>query len=270
MDSPLVVCDSYTKRDRLAKFLYLEELDDIPVEMDQNHVTEYGGGGISLYMTVPRTPDFEVGFMNMASRLFRRFRGHIVFFTDDPKVSNIFQRYVGERRNIVLNPPVDYLPSVLGIRLTDHQRAGLLEMPHTDPLPVLTLEEEDDSELQRALRQSEEEERMRREAEEEKKDVPLKREWEKVLKKGELPSAAPGEPMCIVCIDKRASILYTRCDHQVICDECFRIYFTRPNLRHECQVCRAPIDQINRPMYGRIQEQQETTTRVTKRQRTKK
>ncbi len=276
MDAPLVICDSYAKRDRVAKYLYLTEVGDIPVEMDQNHVTEYGGGGVSIYMTVPRTPDGEVGFMDMAARLFQRFRGHIVFFSDDVKVSTIFPRYVPPTRQqqVVLNPSVEYLPNALGIRLTDYQRDGLLGgtgerrrvyvIPFRPPAPAAVVAEENDVDLQQALRLSEEEERLRLEL---VKEIPLKREWEIKLKQDEV--AKVGDALCCVCLTSRASIAYVECGHQIICDGCFKACFTRTSLKHECQVCKTPVVSIIRPMYSRIQEKEEKPS-PPKRRRTNK
>ncbi len=77
--------------------------------------------------------------------------------------------------------------------------------------------------------------------------VPLQADWTHVLRDHADP-VEPGRPMCIVCYDKQASVCFVSCSHQVCCDECVRIIWTRADVAHRCPACKKACNQIVRPI----------------------
>lgn len=81
--------------------------------------------------------------------------------------------------------------------------------------------------------------------------------WEAILK-AQSDAIVAGQPECVVCCDKRASICFVECGHQVACDECVRTLWTRTDLRHECPCCRMECKTIVRPIVSSVSSAAET------------
>lgn len=76
----------------------------------------------------------------------------------------------------------------------------------------------------------------------------LETSWESKLKKAE--PAKPGDPTCIVCTENKATICFVDCNHTIMCDDCVRIMWEKPDVSHVCPMCRSPCHYIARPHFG--------------------
>jgi hypothetical protein len=108
--------------------------------------------------------------------------------------------------------------------------------------------EDEDPELVAALRESERFDQERR-AKASNVRVPFVREWSSIVRDASDPIVV-GQPICCVCLEKRASICFVECNHQCMCDECVREVWTRSDVKHECPVCRNESVQVVRPIHS--------------------
>lgn len=112
---------------------------------------------------------------------------------------------------------------------------------------------DDDQLLQIALDRSRQEEERQQEALSRAR-VKLQEGWRDVLKKSE--DAVPGQPVCVVCLTSHASICLVDCGHQVMCDECVEIMWTRVDVNHACPVCKKECTIITRPIVSKVEEEE--------------
>jgi hypothetical protein len=251
--------------------------------MDECHVAEYmfpQSPRGRLYLSVVRAPGGVPGFLEKSSRLFRRFLGPIfVFHPDLPS-----DHPDATRTNIIMNPSLAHCGRVFGVSLSDSQRATLSTITASTsgitsrrttrrPEPELSLESifadesfsggghgdgASDEELQQAIRVSiQEQEQLAQE--QARVTVPLQRSWQNVLRAKSEP-VVPGQPVCMVCLQSRASICFVDCGHQVACDECIAIMWSRADVAHSCPVCRSACTQIVRPYTSELAPSATTTT----------
>ncbi len=69
--------------------------------------------------------------------------------------------------------------------------------------------------------------------------------WEAKLRDAE--PIVEGAPVCIACKDHKATIVFVPCEHQVMCDTCFRSMWSIMGIDRVCPGCRTPVDTIMRP-----------------------
>lgn len=75
---------------------------------------------------------------------------------------------------------------------------------------------------------------------------PLERSFQDILH-ATSDVAEDGDPECVVCCDKRASICFVDCGCQVMCDECVRDMWEKCVNGKQCPTCRTDITRIVRP-----------------------
>lgn len=80
--------------------------------------------------------------------------------------------------------------------------------------------------------------------------VRLREGWDQVLRE-KSETLAVGDPVCVVCLSNRAAICLVECGHQVMCDECVRVMFSRVDVAHKCPVCSAECHIIARPILSK-------------------
>jgi len=104
--------------------------------------------------------------------------------------------------------------------------------------------------LNLVLEHSQREEERQREALS-KARITLQAGWNDVLKESE--PVQEGQPVCVVCLSSRASICLVDCGHQVMCDECVKIMWTRADVNHACPVCKKECTIIARPILSELE-----------------
>jgi Zinc finger, C3HC4 type (RING finger) len=72
---------------------------------------------------------------------------------------------------------------------------------------------------------------------------PPQRPWADVLRERGDP-LRDGQPECITCRECRASVCFTPCNHQIMCDGCV----ARLQTPVTCPMCRAPVQGLARPI----------------------
>lgn len=70
--------------------------------------------------------------------------------------------------------------------------------------------------------------------------------WKRILREDDQQEAVDGDPLCIVCKEMVATIVFVDCQHQACCDECCKTLFSIQGL-NKCPTCRAEVNQIVRP-----------------------
>ena len=240
-----------------------------------------------LYISVCRCPGGVEGFMERVKKLCRHverdvddgnhqhpvlFSSISVFHPDLASLGSV----LGYHERVFINYPVQHvLANALGFgqAVSDEQRNRLAESVtyapwaqlvatlaggHFNAVPMLRIdpsaEEEDDPDLQAALRQSLEEDEERR-AQQQQKAIALPAGWDQVLLSAER-AAAPdqkaggggGDPVCTVCLENRVGICLVPCGHQTVCDLCVRVIWTQSALNKVCPTCRAEVACVVRPV----------------------
>ena len=169
--------------------------------------------------------------------------------------------------NLAHCPEVGDLERVCGLQLSDEQRQAYTSLRNdggnTLVRRVPLLEEifdprapwnrEEDTQLTLALERSLADEEQRKQSLS-KKRVQLQEGWRNVLRKSE--AKVSHQPVCVVCLDSRASICLVECGHQVMCDECVEIMWTRADVNHCCPVCKQECTIITRPIWSEVEPPQ--------------
>ena len=78
----------------------------------------------------------------------------------------------------------------------------------------------------------------------------IEKTWEEKLKPNPEPVDENGvDPVCVVCMEYKATICFVDCEHQVCCDQCVRNILSRKDTKVRCPVCLEPIStKIVRPI----------------------
>jgi hypothetical protein len=80
----------------------------------------------------------------------------------------------------------------------------------------------------------------------------IEKTWEEILKPKSEPVVEQSlDPVCVICMENKATICFVDCQHQVCCDECVRNILSRKDTKVRCPVCLEPIStKIVRPIYS--------------------
>lgn len=258
MNDPLIIFWSFRARDAFKLGLNLIQETDDPIELPNNHqIYMYTlQTNKTLYMTVCRAPNGTAGFKAKAEELYAHFRGPIFIFHRDLVVTAADRQF----HNVFINYPLQVVLSILDVFVNDQDMSRMVAAlglplrrqlfpdpffaPPLPPPPQAAAEvaHNDDEELQRALRASEEEHARALAAQ---APPQITREMDAVLKLPEL--AKPGDPLCAVCSEYKATICIVKCGHQALCDECV------PQLvKRECVICRVEFGPIVRPFWSHV------------------
>ncbi len=217
--------------------------------------------GTIVYLAVPSTSEGIVGFVNLSCCLMEAFcvkhridpLSHLVYVYHDngAAVASLFgNRVTG------VNVSTAVVARALGLVMERGSDAMNAQTQHMLGSPMrITFRrtrrrvydyDQEDTEYHLALRESE---RLDQEIRAEAANVriPFKREWSDIARET-ADEIVKGQPKCVVCKAKRATICFVECNHQAVCDECVREIWTRTDVKHECPVCRTPCAQIVRPM----------------------
>lgn len=265
----LLCFQSFEMRDemmRLFQFSGTQECDVI----NDNHVYRWIPHVTAIrdqfYGTVIRVPDGKAGFLAQVQLLHHRFSSVIVhhrdvqhldvnfispFIMDNPRahvLETLCRLQLGQEESRAFEHmfyPEQRRPSVFG--------AWRLAAPRNlEDIFNHMEDEEDDVELNRAIRASQQLE-VDRQAALSQIRLSLAEGWESVLKEKSEPKQV-GQPLCIVCLESRASICLVECGHQVMCDECVRIIWSRADVAHSCPVCQARCSIITRPITSEVEQ----------------
>ncbi len=264
---PLLIFKSFTARDDFCRKLGFAVRETPARHVEECYVEEYvflERPNRGLNVSVPRARDGTQGFCALVAKLCARFSGHIFVFHGD------LPRQVW-RGNARVNPSVTEYATVLDLQLNDAQRSFLLnfESPQhrqrSPPRqlvynnPAFDLDDifradpnnntVDADDLEVAIRNSLQDEEARQ-RESSKRVRPLDDEWQAVLKTSE--PIVPGQPVCMVCMESRASICFIPCGHLVTCDDCVRVMKTKTDLCATCIVCRSELTSILRPVLSAL------------------
>lgn len=221
----------------------------------------YANGTI-VYLGVPSTSEGIVGFVNLSCCLMESFCAkhridpvsHLVYVYHDngAMAASLFgNRVTGVNVNTAVVARTLGLVLERGSDAMNAQTQHMLGSPmritfRRTRRAVNYSDDYDDSEYQLALRESERFDQARR-AEASNVRIPFKREWNEIAHET-ADEIVAGQPMCVVCRLKRATICFVDCNHQAVCDECVREIYTRTDVNHECPVCRKSCAQIARPI----------------------
>jgi hypothetical protein len=304
---PLVIFYSFTSRDTFVNELRLQrchpENDSGPLlEMHENHLDLYiGDNNVAIYVTVCRAPGGVQGFMEKAARLFSSiangngngdaqalFEAAYIFHPELPPHGT----YERHENRVFINYTVREVLQQLGLdgTVNDAQRNKLQQCLQSNrPQAPLRLElinrirlfddvgaaaafggpDDQDHELQLALRASieEDEERRRSRAPSQEKKEALSQaisSWpllseERAAAPNQL--AAPGEPVCTVCLENRVAICFVPCGHQTVCDRCVRAIWTQDTLARACPTCRGAVSGVVRPVLAATAPSQQKSQR---------
>ncbi len=283
----LVLFESFSRRDafRHAAGLHITDRDqfDDAYKIDSVRVEPFrnrGGDDVVVYMAVPRAHGGISGFVTCSCRLIAAFRQRYdvdvathqvyVYHSNAAMASLLF----GDRVTGV-NVDVAHAAYKMGLdpmeRPNDDATRAMTRRALGSPLRIvfrtaraifeqqqrngIGMVDDDDTELQAALLESERADQERRAAAA-KVRIPFKREWSAIVhEQGD--DVVPGQPVCLVCPDKRASICFVDCGHQVLCDACVRTIWERTDLKHECPTCRSACTQVARPIVSSLKEADE-------------
>jgi hypothetical protein len=259
----LLLFKSFSERDECARILGLFEGDDMPTSVEETPVVEWhSNNNARVLVGVPRAPGGVAGYAEKARKLIEACAWHLHHVY-------IFHRELHAletRANVLvhLNTPIEHVARNLGLLLAADD--GNASPPHPLPHPLrrasfrlsparihvrrtlfdrddILVVDNDDTEFQEAVRLSlQAYEAYVPPAPEARTLAP---DWAAVLHERSDPLIGGGggedEIACVVCMDSRASICFVDCAHQVVCDECVRIMWTRSDLARQCPVCRTEV-----------------------------
>jgi hypothetical protein len=281
MDAPsarILLCfQSFEMRDemmRLYQFSGTRECDII----NDNHIYRWIPHVTAIqdefFGTVIRVPDGKAGFLGQVQLLHRRFSSVLVYHRDVQHLDvNAISPFIMD------NPRANVLEALCRLQLGREESRAFERMFYPEqrrpsvfgawrlaaPVNLEAIfnhmedDEDNDVELNRAIRASRQLEVDRQAALSQIK-LSLAEGWESVLKDKSEPKQV-GQPLCIVCLESRASICLVECGHQVMCDECVRIIWSRADVAHSCPVCQAPCSIITRPITSEVEQPPEKRKR---------
>lgn len=267
----LIVVDSFYARDIILRVFKLQRNETSTVIED--HHIDYcreEGGTRALMVTVPRVPNGVQGFWNKTKTLFPIVHSPIYVYN-----KNIQERPPDTPFHVKINADVLELCHVINAGtnfvVTAEDRGllceALMAQRNNNVVRLVPLSRATPPEFVRQFARQNLVRVREREGEEDdpdlllgielslqEQDKPLKKlrllpdNWKHVLKEKSEPIAKEGDPVCKVCMVHRPSICFVECGHQVACDECVRIMWTESKIERVCIVCKAPVEQITRPI----------------------
>jgi hypothetical protein len=263
---PLLLFDSPQRRDAFYKALNWIELEQPPIEMGTTFVYQYQTPFGEAFMASIRVMGGALGFIETAHGLTPHFVGHVIIFHPELEPGSVIRPNLNGAMRELVNPSMQDVVAILNLAVGAEEMAQLLDIHpmqdrrrnaargnvldldaifalgrgnHAPPIPAEA--DQADADLQRGLLLSMEQPPPPMDL------IPVEEAWLTVLKEKADP-IKPGQPVCVVCKDKRASICFITCGHQVTCDECCLIMRQLPNAMRNCPICRLLPRSIVRPI----------------------
>ena len=272
MDTSSLLCfESFFVRDRFFQLLRWRQKEGASMLVENNHIDTYEDNAQVCRSCVIRVAGGKAAFLREVQLLATHFAQVVVFHglireldtnaigplvSANPSVGDIERAFSivlsneqRERYTQLIVPP---LPRPAIFQTTFQQRliAHIQEGQEVTLEAIFNAPSEDDL-LEQALQASRDHEEARQQSLARTR-VRLQEGWETVLRDAE--PLVEGQPLCIVCLCNRASICLVECGHQVMCDACVRVMWTRADVKHNCPVCQAECAIITRPITSQVAE----------------
>lgn len=271
---PLFVFSDFDARDAVTSALGLREVleTDAEINIANDCVVRFclSDRCGAAYVTTLRIPGGKDAFHRSINNLWTKHGAATVMLCFHPELPNDAHNTNG---TMYANPSASYIFHLMNVNNpSDEEMATLtraipagngrgrrpvthmfIDMLRAFSIPPQDHEQEEDDDdgaggLEAAMRASMAHyEQMREQRAKER--VPVPKTWEQTLAAQSEP-AEPNQPVCVVCLDKKATVCFVDCGHQVTCDDCVREMWSRVDVAHECPVCKADVTRILRPYWS--------------------
>jgi hypothetical protein len=266
---PLFVFSDFACRDAVMGVLQLHEVEGVEFHLAGDCVVRLclsdAAERSAAYVTTLRIPGGKTAFIRSVNNLWRMCGRATLMLCFHPELPSDGKRS-SDLENYS-NPSALRVFQFMGVtnpsdqELAELQRVVPIGIPEDVQRPLVPAMMNFDafvahfggngeglSEIEEALRASMVQYEQVREARA-KERVPVPKTWEQTLAAHSEP-VEPNQPVCVVCIDKKATVCFVDCGHQVACDDCVREMWSRVDVAHECPVCKSPVSRILRPYWS--------------------